>query len=646
MSEGVDRRTSGTCPGLSGYEGRGIRVALVAFAVFTAGFPAEAKRVQRMSLERCIAIMEDARSRTEFNKTEEENAVGYAAEDSGEIGNPRAVGPLIGLLTHEKKYLRFRSAAAEALGKIGDARAIEPLALALGDPYEEVDVRKAAAQALGAIGGARAVVPLIHAVKDKGPLTRKLEAEYVRVAAAEALGQIGDPNAVGPLVDVIMAEDVPYRVRNAVEAALAKLGDAAESQLASALDGGSYSHRRHAAAMALARIGDTRAVEPLVDSLRYFAYGVQLDATVALGKLGDVRAVEPLILVLGRDDNLAEFAAKSLYQIDRKIQDKGAVISADMAQLRLRIRTSLWDWTMTHIGGFPCDWYLEHYPEGDKSDELRRLLKYDNILSSGGPQNTDTGMVEAGLDWPPDQATLTKIALSPAPPWLAVQMLTDQAVLIEIAESGRHSAYARETAIKRVTDQTVLTGIALREDNLAVRLAAAARVDDPETLRNRIAALPGPWRSELVMGHRMRPQYVYVVVESLLTLRQATLDPVLQTRASGLSVEASVGFPTQSYKPQYSFRGPYYSVTGISATMKVSLDGSDPVERTWRTEFPAQVAEGTFSLPVQIDLSSLLDELLDRLRLDASDCRTLLAADRPPQLRASAQRRLHSLELR
>ena len=54
---------------------------------------------------------------------------------------------------------RKRRAAAEALGQLGDKRAVEPLIAALQDDVE--NVRQAAAEALGQLGDERAVEPLI-----------------------------------------------------------------------------------------------------------------------------------------------------------------------------------------------------------------------------------------------------------------------------------------------------------------------------------------------------------------------------------------------------------------------------------------------------------------------------------------------------
>jgi HEAT repeat protein len=104
-----------------------------------------------------------------------------------------------------------RAAAAYALGQIGDPRAVEPLIAALGD--ESSDVRQDAAYALGEIKDPRAVEPLIAALKDWHSNVRK--------AAAKALVKIGTP-AVELLIAALRDED--ERVRQAAAEALDHLG--------------------------------------------------------------------------------------------------------------------------------------------------------------------------------------------------------------------------------------------------------------------------------------------------------------------------------------------------------------------------------------------------------------------------------------
>ena len=128
-----------------------------------------------------------------------------AAKALGEIGDVRAVGPLIAALLKQEKEawvgVMVRSSAAEALGKIGDARAVEPLIHALKD--EDDGVRREAAEALGEIGDVRAVESLIQALKD--------EHVFVQTSAAFALGKIGDARAIEPLKKALNDESLAVR---------------------------------------------------------------------------------------------------------------------------------------------------------------------------------------------------------------------------------------------------------------------------------------------------------------------------------------------------------------------------------------------------------------------------------------------------
>ena len=99
----------------------------------------------------------------------------------GEIGDSRAVEPLIKALGNKSQDASARVYAADALGKIGDSRAVESLIKALGD--ESSDVRENAAKALGKIGDSRAIEPLKE-------VTQNDNFFFVRGAAKEALKKI------------------------------------------------------------------------------------------------------------------------------------------------------------------------------------------------------------------------------------------------------------------------------------------------------------------------------------------------------------------------------------------------------------------------------------------------------------------------
>lgn len=78
-------------------------------------------------------------------------------------------------------------------------------------------------------------------------------------------------------------------------------GEAALDALVSLLDHPEEETRK-VAVSSLHKLGDPRAVEPLIAVLRNDAsYNARCDAATALGRLGDPRAVEPLIAALGKD---------------------------------------------------------------------------------------------------------------------------------------------------------------------------------------------------------------------------------------------------------------------------------------------------------------------------------------------------------
>ena len=205
----------------------------------------------------------------------------------GKIGAP-AVESLLAVLQDSRKEVR--QAASRALGEIGDVRAVEPLIALLCDEDEDEKLRKSATAALGKIGDARAVEPLIAVLKDRTYRVHD-EAEY-------ALGQIGAP-AVESLLT--MLKDSNREVRRAAARTLGRTGDVRAVELLIALL--QDQELRRAAIFGLGHMGDARAVEPLIAVLRDADSIVREFAARALGQIGDARAVEPLIVAL--EDNAA-----------------------------------------------------------------------------------------------------------------------------------------------------------------------------------------------------------------------------------------------------------------------------------------------------------------------------------------------------
>jgi len=235
-----------------------------------------------------------------------------AAQALPAFHDPRTVPPLIQALTADDADLR--AAAAAALGQIGDARAVEPLLAAAQAKAPETAT--AALAALGALHDPRALPAAIGALAAKDdsvgaqavetiakigapavePLLARLQdpKPRVRARAAEVLGRIGDARAVGPLVDLLKQAQPEEPAANEENAPAAPKPDTDENAAPAAEETPDV---RHAAAAALGKLG-APAVDPLLACLVENDTEVCGRAVDALGQIGDARAVEPLVNLL------------------------------------------------------------------------------------------------------------------------------------------------------------------------------------------------------------------------------------------------------------------------------------------------------------------------------------------------------------
>jgi VWFA-related protein len=139
--------------------------------------------------------------------------------------------------------------------------------------------RADAAYEIGFTGDPRAVPPLLAAIVDRE--------EKVRRLAAESLGRLGDREAIEPLVGRL--GDPAPSVREAAAGCLLVFGAAAVPALVarvSASGDGGAGWGLEAAARALGRIGDDRAIDPLAALLGSGPAPARLAAAGALGELG------------------------------------------------------------------------------------------------------------------------------------------------------------------------------------------------------------------------------------------------------------------------------------------------------------------------------------------------------------------------
>jgi HEAT repeat protein len=194
-----------------------------------------------------------------------------AIEVLGEIGDARAVEPLILTLNADKTEVRI--AAIEALGRLGDVRAVDPLLSMLGE--EEASVREAAVRTLGNFKEDRILDPLIARLKDR--------ADEVRVEAVKALGSSGDTRSIEPLAAALL--DETSRVRRSAVEALTTFNDLAVVPVLIQALGGWDQEILEKAAAALVRLADARAIEPLSKQLQTEEFARRSCAAQALVSL-------------------------------------------------------------------------------------------------------------------------------------------------------------------------------------------------------------------------------------------------------------------------------------------------------------------------------------------------------------------------
>jgi HEAT repeat protein len=173
-----------------------------------------------------------------------------------------------------------RREAAITLGEMGDERCVEPLCRALRDG--DWQVREVAIEGLGQIGSP-AVELLIRLLRDWD----------VRKYAIAALGKIRDERVLDPLMLQLRNDEFKDDALNA----LVELGQPALSRLIKALKDKDENIRKQAV-LALGRIKEAEAIEPLIEMLGDVDWFTRLTAAAALEAIGDERgreAIKPLM---------------------------------------------------------------------------------------------------------------------------------------------------------------------------------------------------------------------------------------------------------------------------------------------------------------------------------------------------------------
>jgi len=231
---------------------------------------------------------------------------GLFGTDVQKLKETRNVAGLIFALQHKDPTVQYE--AAEALGEIGDERAVEPLLAALKND-ETSGVRWKAVEALSKLG-TPAVAGLIGALQH--------DDDDVRWKAAIGLGEIGDPNAIPSLVNLLCDDDRYVRSRAAY--ALSMMGEPAVDPLICALREGD-GNLRWGAAIALGKIQNPRAIEPLIRALADKYENVRAESAAALAAIGKP-ALGPLLQFLKFSDGAARLESVTALG---ELQDTGAI---------------------------------------------------------------------------------------------------------------------------------------------------------------------------------------------------------------------------------------------------------------------------------------------------------------------------------
>lgn len=280
------------------------------------------------------------------------------------IGDEGAVEGLIEALNYDDwqddypVLTSVRENSAEALGNIGDLRALQPLVQSLiMDPDD--DVRWKSARALGKLGDPAGVHALIEALKD-GSWT-------VRGHAAHALGRIGDETAFDALAEVLNDDD--WHVRKYAATAIGKTGGEKAIPLLLKVLNDNDADVSWKAIVALENIGEA-SVEPLIDIFKNGDWHIRGRAAEALGKIGDERAVQPLIHALEgkrkneRNKYIRGKAAEALGLIgdERAVQPLIKALEDKNIYVRLRAEDAL-----ERIRSAGKAYWIVHYDNGEIS---------------------------------------------------------------------------------------------------------------------------------------------------------------------------------------------------------------------------------------------------------------------------------------
>jgi HEAT repeat protein len=228
-----------------------------------------------------------------------------AAAMLARVNDPQAGVPLVGLFQDEDEAVRKAGASAlEHMAGVLDETTASALAALLYESKDE-GIRAAASQLLGVVPNA--IVPLCEMLTHQDP--------EAQIMAATMLEHLLDPRSADAFITAMgqpAVRDIAVRTLKSLSEIRARIDEVFED-LRAIEELSEREEVRMSAVINLLAIGRP-SVEILIEYLEDDDWVVREAAADLLGKIGDVRAVEPLMkrLRVDKDTGVKELAMKSL----------------------------------------------------------------------------------------------------------------------------------------------------------------------------------------------------------------------------------------------------------------------------------------------------------------------------------------------
>ncbi len=323
-----------------------------------------------------------------------------------------------------------------------------------------------------------------------------------REAATQALARIGAP-AVGPLLASLTAGE-KFETKLAVREILSQMGSPAVDALLTAFDTTGLIEVARIAAEALGKIGDARAVEPLIGQALKAAGLATFDpfllekaqfAARALGKIGDERAIEPLLQIVGDRRNheiLRGSAIQALGEL-RAVPATGLLTTIfNLGQPNLSRQSAE---ALGRIGG---EQILGLFVSGLKNDNVDIRVNAATGLKSAADLRTVEPLIGALKDrsWLVRNEAIRalgvlgdKQAVEPI-----IARLDDPMFDVKWSAVMELGGFKDKRALPKLS-------LALRDPNAAIRRSAArslGQIGDPQAVEALVAALESPVEADLM----------------------------------------------------------------------------------------------------------------------------------------------------